>query len=360
MKSYLPDMRQTLCLALGVFAGAQPLLSADAPPQPGVLKSEFIADPPATPSSHASTLVETKAGVLAAWFGGTRERALDVGIWLARNVGGRWTKPVEVVNGIVDQEQRRYPCWNPVLFQWKAGPLFLFYKVGPSPESWWGMVMTSTDDGQSWTLPVRLPKNIIGPVRNKPVELPDGTILCGASTEFAGWQVHMERTRNPLGAWDRTPVLNDAMDLGTIQPTILAWRSGMIEILCRTKQEVMAEAWSGDGGKTWSRVVRGDLPNPNSAIDAVLLKDGRALLVYNHLKRGRGLLNVAVSQGGREWKAAAVLENEPAAEFSYPAVVQTSDGLVHISYTWKRQRIKHAVLDPEKFQLREIRDGQWP
>lgn len=356
MKSFV---RQTVCVALGISASAQLLMSADPPAQPGVLKAGFIADPPATPSSHASSIVETKAGLLAAWFGGTRERGLDVGIWMARYLGGRWTKPVEVISGVVDQEQRRYPCWNPVLFQPKTGPLYLFYKVGPSPESWWGMVMTSTDDGQTWTAPVPLPKDIIGPVRNKPVELADGTLLCGASTEDAGWRIHMEWTKDPRAAWGRTPALNDPLDLGTIQPTILAWKSGMIQILCRTKQGVIAEAWSGEG-KNWSRVIRSDLPNPNSALDAVMLKDGRALLVYNHTSVGRSPLNVAVSQGGREWMAAAILEHEPSAEFSYPAVIQTADGLVHVTYTWKRQRIKHVVFNPDQLQPREIKDGRWP
>lgn len=352
-------LRKTVCAAWALLAGPQLVWAAYAPTPPGVLKAGFIADPPATPSSHASTLVETRTGLLAAWFGGTRERGLDVGIWMARYLGGRWTKPVEVISGVVDKEQRRFPCWNPVLFQPRSGPLCLFYKVGPSPESWWGMLMTSTDDGQTWTAPVRLPKDIVGPVRNKPVELPDHTILCGASTEDAGWRIHMEWTKDPRGAWGRTPALNDPLDLGTIQPTILAWKSGMIQILCRTKQGVIAEAWSGEG-KQWSRVIRSELPNPNSALDAAMLQDGRALLVYNHTSVGRSPLNVAVSQGGREWKAAAVLETEPNAEFSYPAVIQAADGLVHVTYTWKRQRIKHVILDPQQLQLKEIKDGRWP
>src|SRR5437867_1120464 len=141
-----------LVLALCIRLGSP--WAAEVPAPPGVIKSEFIADPPPTASSHASSIVETKAGLLVAWFGGTRERALDVGIWLARHLSGAWTKPVEVATGRVAEEQRRHPCWNPVLFQPRAGPLCLFYKVGPSPESWWGMVTTSTDDGQSWTSPV--------------------------------------------------------------------------------------------------------------------------------------------------------------------------------------------------------------
>ena len=94
-----------------------------------------------------------------------------------------------------------------------------------------------------------------------------------------------------------------------------------------------------------------DVPNPNSGIDAVTLADGRHLLVYNHTPAGRSPLNVAVSSDGKEWQMAVTLESEPG-EYSYPAIIQTRDGRVHITYTWKRQRIKHVVLDAERIQAR--------
>src|SRR2546427_137606 len=80
--------------------------------QPGLMKSEFIYETAPFPECHASTIVETKSGLVAAWFGGTRERHPDVGIWLARHVSGGWTVPVEVANG-VQSPTNRYPCWNP-------------------------------------------------------------------------------------------------------------------------------------------------------------------------------------------------------------------------------------------------------
>ncbi len=90
-----------------------------------------------------------------------------------------------------------------------------------------------------------------------------------------------------------------------------------------------------------------DLPNPNSGTDAVTLReDGRFLLVYNHTREGRTPLNVALSRDGRTWEQALTLEDAPGGEFSYPAVIQTGDGLVHITYTWMRRRIKHVVVDP--------------
>jgi predicted neuraminidase len=327
--------------------------------QPGWVSSGFLFDQAPFPSSHASTLVETRDGVLAAWFGGPHERHPEVVIWTTRYDGSKWSVPVQVADGIQPDGKTRYPCWNPVLFQPARGPLLLFFKVGPSPEGWWGMLMTSTDAGRTWSQPRRLPEGQVGPVRNKPVLMPDGALLCGSSTEDRGWRVHMERTPDLGVTWEHTPALNDGRELGLIQPTILSWPSGRTQMLCRSKQDRVFESWMGADWKTWSSFATTALPNPNSAIDAVMLKDGRALLVYNHTSRGRSPLNVAVSRDGRHWQAAAVLENEPG-EYSYPAVIQTRDGRVHLTYTWKRQRIKHVVLDPAKLRPRDLADGRWP
>jgi len=164
----------------------------------------------------------------------------------------------------------------------------------------------------------------------------------------------MERTSDLGKTWQKTAVLNDAKQFGVIQPTILVYPAGKIQILCRSQQGNIVESWSDDNGKTWSVMRATTLPNPNSGIDAVMLKDGRALLVYNHTKGGdRSRLNVAVSSDGKVWKAALVLENQ-SGEYSYPAVIQTSDGLVHITYTWKRERIKHIVVDPKRLVLRDL------
>src|SRR5947207_6257474 len=95
------------------------------------------------------------------------------------------------------------------------------------------------------------------------------------------------------------------------------------------------------------------LPNPNSGIHAVTLKDGRHLLVYNHTTRDRSPLNVAVSRDGHDWQAGPVLEREPG-EYSYPTVMQAADGQVHITYTWQRQKIKHVAIEPAKLELKKL------
>jgi predicted neuraminidase len=339
---------------VGVIGLPHSAFTAEAP---GLVRSEFVFETAPFPACHASTIAETGGRLVAAWFGGTREKNRDVGIWLAHLDGNAWTPPVEVANGI-QTDGSRLPCWNPVLFQPRDGPLLLLYKVGPSPDRWWGMMRTSGDHGRTWSDARRLPDGILGPIKNKPVELDDGTILCGSSTEPDGWKVHFERTKDQGRTWEKTPALNDGKTVAAIQPALC--RDGnSIMAFCRSEQKKIFATTSSDGGKTWSALEPTALPNPNSGIDATRLKDGRCLIIYNHTPRDRTPLNVALTRDGKSFEAVLVLENSPG-EYSYPAVIQTADGFVHVTYTWQRKRIRHAVLDPAKFQGRPMSGGAWP
>jgi predicted neuraminidase len=349
---------RALPLSLGLFL-VHSTLSAQA-----IVHSEFIYEDPPTPQCHASTIVESGDGLVAAWFGGEHERHPNVGIWVARHENGRWTVPREVVNG-VQADGTRHPTWNPVLFQPDDGPLMLFYKVGPNPREWWGMRVVSRDGGRSWSAPERLPEGVIGPVKNKPVVLANGDILASSSTEHDGWRVHFERSTDGGATWRAGPPVNDGRAIGAIQPSVLFHPEGRLQALGRTRQDRIFTIESSDGGRSWGAMTLLDLPNPSAGTDALTLADGRHLLVYNHTTSAdgdddRGFLNVAISRDGTTWEAALVLENEPGAEFSYPAVIQTSDGLVHITYTWNRTRVRHVVLDPEHLTGSPIEDGVWP
>ncbi len=331
---------------------------------PIVLK-EFIYDSASFPQCHASTIAETPEGLVAAWFGGTAERNPDVEIWSSRKSGDHWSAPVSVANGI-QSSGKRYPCWNPVLFQVPGGNLLLFYKVGPSPDKWWGEMKTSTDFGRSWSPAVKLPDGILGPIKDKPILLDNGVILCGSSTENHGWQVHFEMTPDLGRTWTSTGPLNNGRKLQVIQPTILYYTDGRLQALCRSREGEIMTTWSADSGKSWSGFRPAGLPNPNSGIDAVTLKNGIQLVIYNHVSNYPGKdggprtpLNVAISKDGTNWFAVSVLEDTPG-EFSYPAVIQTRDNLIHITYTWKRKRIRHVVLDPARFNPRPIVNQKWP
>lgn len=338
-------LTRILCVAMTFLLFATSACHAeDLKAQAGYELDEFIYEQAPFPQCHASTIEQTTDGTLiTAWFGGTREKNPDVGIWVSRHVGGKWSVPVEVANGVISQE-KRHPTWNPVLFQQAKGPLILFFKVGPSPEDWWGEYITSTDAGLTWSKAVRLPDGILGPIKNKPIALADGSILSGSSSEHDGWRVHIERSSDQGKTWSATQALNTKEEMGVIQPSIVRFGESL-QMLCRSQQGKVATATSTDNGATWSKFSLTNLPNPNSGLDAVTLADGRALLVYNHTPRGRSPLNVAVSADGKEWKQVVTLEDQPG-EYSYPAVIQTRDGKVHITYTWQRKRVKHVVLDP--------------
>jgi predicted neuraminidase len=333
----------------------------------GMTVDEFIYKVAPYPECHASTIAETPEGMVAAWFGGTKERNPDVGIWVSRLENGKWTPSVEVADG-VQNDTLRYPTWNPVLFQIPNGELMLFYKIGPSPAKWWGMLIKSADSGKTWGKPVKLSDGLIGPVKNKPVLLKDGTLICPSSTEGSGgWRVHFECTKDFGKTWEKVGPINDGKTINAIQPSVLTYPDGSLQVLCRSRNRAIVESRSTDVGKSWTEMKATNLPNNNSGTDAVTLADGRQLLVYNHVlppkgeeKGERTPLNVAISKDGKTWYAALILEDSPISQYSYPSVIQTSDGMVHIVYTWRRERIKHVVIDPSKLVLKEIKNGQWP
>jgi len=300
---------------------------------------------------------------VAAWFGGTREGHSDVGIWASRCIGGKWAAPMEVADGM-QPDGRRHPCWNPVLFQPRDGPLMLFYKVGPSPDQWWGMLRTSDDNGRTWSEAARLPGRILGPIKNKPVQLADGTILCGSSTEgldpLPAWQIHFERSSDHGRTWEFIRVPQAKGSPPAIQPSILFMGGNELMALSRTQAGKIAATTSYDNGLTWSPLKLLELPNPDSGTDAVTLKDGRHLLVYNHTTKNRSPLNIAVSNDGITWNAALVPEDTPGMEFSYPAIIQAGDGLVHLTYTWERKFARHVVINPDMMKFSPIIDGKWP
>lgn len=335
-----------------------------------IVLEELVFENQLTRDCHASSLIELESGdLLCTWFGGTRESHPDVQIWVSRKpIGGVWSEPVPVAKA---EEELGGSVFNPVIVQCGGDTLQLYYL---SPDINDGRMITSCDGGHTWSKSVALDKDFTGPLVNKPLYLADGTILAGGSMEGGpGWRIHVERSEDQGKTWTRTPILNDPKEFKLIQPTFLKHSEEKIQLLARsggkTPDTKIAQCWSEDGGKTWSEVTSTTLPNNNSAIDAVTLTDGRHLLIYNHSTRedetcgrkGRGILTLAITEDGVNWEAAAVLEYRTGAvQYSYPAIIQTKDGLVHITYSWHRKRIKHVVVDPAKIDGVPIVDGVWP
>jgi alpha-L-fucosidase len=316
------------------------------------ITQRYIAQEPITTNSHAATLAEIKPNqIMAAWFGGKYEGAKDVGIYFSTYKDKSWSAPQSLIKPAVIQGDT-LPCWNPVLFKSKSQSLYLFYKVGKNPREWFGAMIISKDDGATWSAPKYLPKGILGPIRNKPVEVTPGVILCGSSTESVennNWRAHVEMYTEATDQWEKIAI-EDKKQFDVIQPAFLL-HTNAIQMLLRSKHNKLVSSWSKDNGKIWQRTDTINVVNSNSGIDALTLSKKSFLLVNNPLPQGkdwfngRNILDVEYSNNGLKWKKLFDLENQPEGEFSYPAIIQTSDKKVHVLYTYNRKYIKHVTFD---------------
>lgn len=355
---------------------------------PAVVESQFLYEEASFPECHSPSIIQLRNGdLLTTYFGGTKERNPDVCIWISRKAKGEteWQVPQLVADGVYCEGVRsafneedikggltRKACWNPVLFETPEGELLLFYKIGSNVADWTGWLVRSKNNGKSWSKPEALPKGFLGPIKNKPV-IVDNKIICPSSTEAGGWKLHFEisddwgrtwRMVGPLqaekalrtqyiapdGLWGDSTKLEP---LVTIQPTILQHSDGKLQALARTRNGFMATTYSEDKGETWSKVtlIR-KLPQNNSGIDAVTAADGRHYLIYNNFytipstpKGVRTPLDIACSADGKEWRHVICLEDSPVKQYSYPAIIQGDDGMLHVVYTWRRERIKYVKID---------------
>ncbi len=312
-------------------------------------------------SSHASTVVELSNGnLMSAWFGGTAEGNPDVAIWSSTRTRAGWSAPVELAR------EPEVPCWNPVLFHTKDGKLWLYYKFGPSPETWAGARKVSTDEGKTWSPSEHLPAGLLGPIRAKPLVMQDGTIISGTSFEaYRSWAAWIERSTDGGKTWAKIgpivpPLDKDKQVLsgssarkeseGIIQPSVVSLGKKQLRLYARSTANIgrVVVADSYDDGMTWTQARPLDVPNPNSGIDAVSLRDGRVVLIYNNTTTGRTPLNLAVSTDGEHFKMFYTLEESPG-EYSYPAIIQAASGDLEITYTWNRRNIEHV-----RFPLADI------
>jgi predicted neuraminidase len=311
-----------------------------------VKKEHVFGDKRPFAQCHASTLARTSDGqFLVAWFGGTREKHDDVGIWLSKGGPGHWPEPRQVA------KIRNDPHWNPVLFSLPSGEVMLYFKVGKSIDTWETWYMVSGDHGNTWSAARELvagDKGGRGPVRNKPLVLSNGTWLAPASDEKKGvWNAFVDRSEDGGKTWKATGFIDlnrsEIPGEGVIQPALWESAPGKVHMLLRSSAGVICRSDSHDYGKTWSPVYKTSLPNPNSGIDLTQLLDGTLVLVYNRDSKNWGArrpLSVSLSKdNGHTWQPAVDVETgTEGEEFSYPAIISFGDSVAG-TYTWKRQRI---------------------
>jgi predicted neuraminidase len=314
-----------------------------------------------TASVHSSAICALPTGGLfAVWYGGSREGAADVALFTSRlnTASGEWAAPVTAVDrAMAEDELDRLvkKVGNAVIFPDQSGVLWMVY-VSVTVGGWSGSalnVKTSRDEGRTWSDSQRLTLNpflnVSSLVRNKPILASDGRIGLPVYHEFAlKFPQMLWLTPGVDGRVDEYRIRNFSTATGLIQPTLVALGEDRVLMMLRDRSDGrrLHTAYSGDNGWTWSEAEATGLPNPDSAIDALRLRDGRVLLVYNHAEHSRENLRLAVSaDDGRTWRPGPVLEAERQREYSYPHLVEDQRGRIHLTYTWQRERIKHVEFN---------------
>ena len=279
--------------------------------------------------------------MIAAWFGGTAEGNPDVAIWGSRHTEAGWSPPFELAR------EPKTACYNPVLFYTHDGRLWLYYKFGPHPDDWSAARRFSTDNGKTWSPAEHLPAGLYGPIRAKPLVLSNGVVVSGTSVEsYHTWACWIERSIDNGQSWRRIgPITVPQQIDGIIQPSVVQLHGNHLRLYARSTLQIghICVADSTDAGLTWSPAHPLDLPNPNSGIDAITLKDGRTVLVYNNTNAGRTPLNLAASRDGLHFRMFSTLESAPG-EYSYPALILARNGDLLLTYTWNRRRIRFLRL----------------
>ena len=321
---------------------------------PQVVVDEFLYKRASFPECHSASIVETKKGdLVATYFGGTKERNPDVCIWVSRKLKGKtdWTPPQMVADGVFSPDYRE-ACWNPVIYEMPNGELRIYFKIGVNVAKWKGWLVRSKDGGKTWGKREQLPDTIYGPIKNKPI-LNKGRLISPTSDERDGWKLYFEYSDDLGKTWKRTAYVDAEQGIKAIQPSIIVLPDGRLEALCRTRSRHIGVTYSNDNGETWSKLTFIDTPNNNSGIDAVNLQDGSYALICNDWpiepdkeKGARTPLSIMRSQDGIHWNHWITLEDSPILQYSYPSIIQSRDGHIHVVYTWRRQRVKHVELIP--------------
>jgi predicted neuraminidase len=303
------------------------------------LPAEFVSEklPKIAPFSHASTLAELADGRIAlAWYAGSAEGSTDAAILFSTRDANGWSPPRVIVTraetaaatGMVVRK-----IGNPVLHA-NGNRLQLWY-VTVSVGGWSGAAIshkTSGDGGLTWSAAVKLTTsplfNMGTLVRTSPVAMRDGGLGLPAYHEMFGQ--HGEWLR--IGPRGR--VLGKVRVPGAgLQPAVAAIDGKEALMVARSAAKA-------------NGVVMADA-NDNTSLDLLRLQSGRLLLAANGVRgRDRSVLQLFLSDDkGATWKESRVIEDDPDvnAEYSYPALLQTADGRIHLTYSFRSKVIAHVT-----------------
>jgi predicted neuraminidase len=323
-------------------------------------------------SSHASNLLLLGNGdLLCFWFSGTWEGESDVGIVVSRLAKGskQWTIPIRVDHHVGESYQ------NPVGFQAPDGTIWLLHTTQAAGEGQMYskvLVAKSRDNGQTWLGPEVLFDRAGAFVRQPLLVMPNGDwmlpmyytpskgIIDGATSNYSAIKISPDQGKT----WKECLVpLSD----GYVQPSVIHLRDHYVAFFRSRFADFIYKSTSQDACH-WTPPVKTSLPNNNSSIQALRLRDGNVAMVFNNVGSvnlngkptagPRKPLSVALSiDGGDTWDYSRNLElgrsssvakkqEDPLAkvpgreEYSYPAITQMPDGTIYVAFTYLRETIK--------------------
>lgn len=340
-----------------------------------LMRTEFIGPDPGQGMAHSPSICELTDGSLAAvWYAGSREGARDVVLYLslrAPGEGALWSEPKVVVDSAsASKELHRFvkKLGNPIIFADSQDRLWLIY-VSVSIGGWSGSSLNlkiSNDGGRAWTPSQRLTLspflNISELVRNNPIPLRNGGFAIPIYHEcFGKFPEMLWIQAGPGGkgiSWRKTRM---AGGRSFIQPSVVPLGSHSALTFYRncSRERTVGMAVTGDAGVHWSEPHFIQLPNPNSGLNALPLSKGEVLLAFNDSKHNRENLGLAVSRdGGAKWMRIATIEDSKGEKFSYPYMIRSRNGMIHLVYAWRKKRIKHVVINQAWIKAQKERASQ--
>ena len=354
---------------------------------------------------HSSSIVECPNGdLLVCWFYGSGERtADDVVIQGARLTKGsiKWS-PVSLMADTPD-----FPDCNPVLFVDQKERLWLFWiavranaweqsilkyrtsmdyqRPGAPKWDWQDIILLKPGDTFAETIETAFREliteepmwaeyaplystMIIDAAKDKskrqtgwmtrthPTVLPSGRILLPLYSD--GYNVCLVAISDDNGEHWRAS--KPIVGLGPIQPSIVKKKNGTLVAYMRDSGNApycVLISTSTDDGESWSPAIDTNIPNPGSSLEAITLKDGRWVMVYNDTEDGRYSLAAALSDDeGKTWKWKRHIGKSDNREksFAYPSLIQAKDGMLHLTYSYKEQgqtTIRHCMFRADWIEL---------